>query len=199
LTIAGFTPPAFRFGGPGKAPTVAHSDIVTSSLPGMLAGPGVSTSPARSDILPVGVPLPWLTGTPPNGFILMDGSNVSRTTYASLFALWGTTFGAGDGSTTFGLPDWRGRTIIGAGTGSGLTARTLNTTGGEENHTLQVSEMPSHSHSYDNTGTAGGGSNTITEGPTKVGTGIAIQNTGGGGSHNNMQPWSAVNWIVRAT
>jgi microcystin-dependent protein len=130
----------------------------------------------------------------------MDGSNVSRTTYAPLFTLWGTTYGAGDGTTTFGLPDWRGRSLIGAGLGvySGATTHALGQTIGEETHTLTVAEMPSHSHSYDNTGTAGGGSNTITEGPARVGTGIAIQNTGGGGAHNTYHPVFATNWIVRA-
>ena len=61
----------------------------------------------------------------PAGFLLCDGSAVSRTTYADLFAALGTTWGAGDGSTTFNLPDLRGRSALGAGTGSGLTPRSL--------------------------------------------------------------------------
>jgi hypothetical protein len=68
--------------------------------------------------------------TPPAGWLLCDGSAVSRTEYATLYAAIGDTWGAGDGSTTFNLPDLRGRAPIGAGTGSGLTARTLGGTVG---------------------------------------------------------------------
>jgi microcystin-dependent protein len=80
-----------------------------------------------------------------------DGSAVSRTTYASLFAAIGTTFGAGDGATTFNLPDLRGRVAIGTGQGAGLTNRALGATGGEEGHVLVTGEMPSHSHSHTHT------------------------------------------------
>jgi microcystin-dependent protein len=75
-----------------------------------------------------------------------DGRPISRTTYAALFSVIGTAFGAGDLSTTFNLPDMRGRSPIGAGQGSGLANRVLATTGGEENHTLSTAEMPSHTH-----------------------------------------------------
>lgn len=69
----------------------------------------------------------------PVGWLLCDGRTVSRTTYPQLFASIGTAFGGGDGSTTFNLPDLRGRTIIGAGAGPSLTARALGDDGGEEN------------------------------------------------------------------
>ncbi len=220
-SIAGWAQPPFRFAGLGMAPTVAHSDIVTNSLAGpgvaataarsdvvtaSLAGPGVATTPARSDIVPIGVPWPWLTGTPPNGFILMDGSNVSRTTYAPLFALWGTTFGAGDGSTTFGLPDFRGRAIIGAGTGSGLTSRMLNATGGEETHVLLEAELANHMHVTHSTGSTdtlhthsgvGGFSEIASPNAANVNN-INTDGAGANTAHNNMQPFFVVNWIVRA-
>lgn len=201
--IFGWVRPLFRFGGLGTAPTVAHSDIFTSSLPGVLAGPGVATTVARSDIVPIGVPWPWLTGTPPSGYILLDGSNVSRTTYAPLFALWGTTYGAGDGSTTFGLPNFGGRTFIGAGTGVGLTARTLGANGGEENHTLTTAEVPAHSHDIQRggTGVMQSGANLGIQQGSGAGFGGSpnlTESSGGGGAHNNMMPWYAVNWITRA-
>ncbi|GAC1457719.1 MAG: hypothetical protein NVSMB70_01720 [Chamaesiphon sp.] len=85
--------------------------------------------------------------TTPAGFLACDGTAYSRTTYAALFAVIGTTWGAGDGSTTFNVPDLRGRTAIGSGTGAGLTARTLGTQNiGEEAHTLTVAELAVHSH-----------------------------------------------------
>lgn len=77
-----------------------------------------------------------------------DGREVSRTTYATLFAAIGTVHGAGDGTTTFNLPDGRGRSLIGSGTGDGLSAfRDINSPyAGEETHVQTVSEMPVHSH-----------------------------------------------------
>lgn len=84
--------------------------------------------------------------TAPTGWLSCDGSAVSRSTFATLFAATGTTYGAGDGSTTFNIPDFRGRTIIGAGTGSGLTARSRGQTVGEETHQLSLLEIPDHVH-----------------------------------------------------
>ena len=90
--------------------------------------------------------------TAPDGWLICDGSAVSRTTYATLFAAIGTTWGAGNGSTTFNLPDLRGRAPIGAGTGSSLTARTLGGKGGAETVKLtdDQSGLPAHTHGFTN-------------------------------------------------
>lgn len=83
------------------------------------------------------------------------GQTVSRTTYAVLFAVIGTTYGAGDGSSTFALPDMRGRTIAGVDNMGGSDAsrldwaNTLGTTGGTQTHTLATTEIPAHLHSID--------------------------------------------------
>lgn len=77
--------------------------------------------------------------TAPTGWRLCDGSAISRTQFARLFAAIGTTYGVGDGSTTFNVPDLLGRAPVGAGTGSGLTAKTLGTKIGVETPT-----MPAH-------------------------------------------------------
>lgn len=102
------------------------------------------------------------------------------------------------------LPDFRGRTVIGAGTGSSLTARTKGSVGGAETHTLTTNEMPSHSHtSVDNlikyVGTGGNGA--YTAGAAVIGTSTNVQivnTTGGGAAHNNMQPWTAEHVLVAA-
>lgn len=84
----------------------------------------------------------------PTGWLLCQGQAVSRTTYAALFAVCGTTFGAGDGSTTFNIPDMRGRSPIGVGTGAGLTARTLGQLVGTETHTLTGNQSGTSVHNH---------------------------------------------------
>ena len=78
----------------------------------------------------------------PAGWLLCDGTAYSRTTYAALFAIIGTGYGAGNGSTTFNVPDFRGRMPVGSGTGSGLTVRTRGTTYGAETSTLTSGNIP---------------------------------------------------------
>lgn len=82
----------------------------------------------------------------PSGWLECDGSEVDRVTEADLFAAIGTSWGVGDGSTTFNLPDFQGRGPVGAGTGAGRSARSVGQTGGEEAHTLLTAEAPSHAH-----------------------------------------------------
>jgi microcystin-dependent protein len=96
--------------------------------------------------VPTGAVLDFAGSTAPTGFLLCDGSAVSRSTQAALFAVIGTTYGAGDGSTTFNLPDLRSRLSVGVGTGGGLTARTLGDIGGEETHKLALAELAAHNH-----------------------------------------------------
>ena len=88
----------------------------------------------------------------PSNWLLADGSLLNRVTYSVLFGAIGTTYGVGDGSTTFALPDLRGRIPLGSGSGTGLTARTLGSSGGEEAHLLSTDEMPSHSHTITDPG-----------------------------------------------
>ena len=89
-----------------------------------------------------------VTTTAPSGWLLCNGNAVSRTTYSTLFASISTTYGAGNGTTTFNLPDMCSRTPIGVGTGTGLTARTLAGTGGAETVALTSAQsgVPAHSH-----------------------------------------------------
>ena len=94
------------------------------------------------DILPVGSGLLWYSGTPPSKYLLCDGTAISRTTYAQLFSILGTTYGIGDGSTTFNLPDLRQRFPIGQATSG--TGNSLGDTGGAIDHDHSV---PAHYHS----------------------------------------------------
>jgi microcystin-dependent protein len=145
----------------------------------------------------------------PDGWLLCDGSAVSRTTYADLFAVIGTTFGIGDGVTTFNLPDLGGLVPVGS-TGSG-GSYPLAATGGEATHTLTTAEMPAHTHTdtghlhsevpaLPNATTIGPGAPQPTAIPGVGSTGIgnaSLTNTGGGGAHNNIQPYIALTYIIK--
>lgn len=92
---------------------------------------------------PIGGIVIWsgAVGSPPDGFILCDGTAISRTDFATLFTIVGTTFGSGNGSSTFNIPNLRDRFIVGAGSGYNL-----NATGGSSTTTLATANLPSHSH-----------------------------------------------------
>lgn len=169
-----------------------------------------------------GVPSGSITGyggtSAPSGWLLCDGSAISRTTYASLFSAIGTTFGVGDGSSTFNIPDARGRVIAGQDdmggsaasrlttAGSGLDGATLGATGGAQNVTLTAAEsgLPSHSHSLTPitglTGAGGDGAG-LTAGVYVSGsTGSSTGSAGGSAAssaHANVQPTLVANVIIK--
>lgn len=205
--------------------------------------------------VPTGGIMPYAGNTAPDQFLLCNGSAVSRTTYADLFSIIGTTYGVGDNSTTFNLPNLMGRVPMGAGTGAqnggsgtgvisggtALTARSRGQFGGAETHQLSAAEMPQHTHSIDHDHpafTSGNDSpdhshsSTFTYGATHnsnggyaigaavttywsftVGTGGASTRhqhnidvpaftgtsggAGSGNSHNNVQPFTVVNYIIK--
>lgn len=181
---------------------------------------GVSSALAGAvNAVPLGTVSGFAGSTAPSGWQLCYGQAISRTQYAGLFAVTSTTYGVGDGSTTFNVPDLRGRVVAGlddmGGTDAGRlsTANTLGTTTGTETITLTTAEMPSHTHTqnahthsqaYSNADgyTYGGGSlNNVVNNPTSTTTGATTatnQNTGGGGAHNNMQPTMTINYIIKA-
>jgi microcystin-dependent protein len=141
------------------------------------------------------------------GWLKCDGRSLSRTTYAALFAVIGTSFGSVDGNS-FSLPDCRGRVLGTLGQGAGLTNRALGASVGAETHTLTVGEIPSHSHGITDPGHThsyvnnAGDQNTDNAFSTETAadqvdynqttgsstTGITVNATGGGDAHNNMQP-----------
>jgi microcystin-dependent protein len=105
--------------------------------------------------IPTGTIVPWSQSSAPTGFLECDGAQVSRSTYAALFAVVGTTYGVGDGSTTFDLPDLTDRVACGksntknfASTGGANTVTpTGNIAGSTANATLSEAQLASHSHS----------------------------------------------------
>lgn len=136
----------------------------------------------------------------PNGYLLCDGAAVSRSTYAALFAVVGTTYGVGDGSTTFNVPNFKGRSPVGVGQGNtaqggGLgTDRVLGAAAGAETHTLVVNEMPAHTHSHTIGNSAAGSTSVV--GANNIGN-LNTSSAGGGLAHNNMGPVLAVNFVIK--
>jgi microcystin-dependent protein len=166
-------------------------------------------------------------GSIPAGYLWCDGSAVSRTTYAALFAAISTYYGSGNGTTTFNLPNLKGRVPIGYDPADG-NFDGLGKSGGEKTHTLTIGEMPSHDHgdtSSDGTHSHGipfqwagtttatgsaqrvtdinnltGGGGTSETGNTTSATSAHSHNIpaqGGGGAHNNLQPYTTLIYIIK--
>lgn len=143
-------------------------------------------------VIPVGVIFPYSAASAPSGYLLCDGTAISRTTYSTLFAIVGTSYGVGDGSTTFNVPDMQGNVPVGKG-GSGVTD--IGDTGGEDTHTLITDEMPAHTHTVSvDTGTTGA-SVPVLDGTAY--TTVTSGSTGGGNAHQNMQPYVGVTYIIK--
>jgi len=159
----------------------------------------------------------WILSSTPALWLRLNGQAVSRSVYADLFALYGTTFGSGDGSTTFNLPDMRDSSPYGVGSLIAVPGQTTGTV----NETLTTLQIPAHNHAVTDPGHAhneqitnaafkGGssGANSTFQGATTNSavrattdsntTGITTQNAGGGNPHNNVHPVIGVHYIVFA-
>lgn len=173
-------------------------------------------------LMPAGSVIPYAGSSAPTGYLLCYGQAVSRTTYADLFAVISTTYGVGDNSTTFNLPDLRGRVVAGqddmggssanrlTGLTDGVDGDTLAAAGGLESTTLTIAQMPAHDHGGA-TGSAGAHTDAVTAG-SNAGAGSdrlvpasnstpnhthTISSQGGGGAHNNVQPTLILNYIIK--
>ena len=141
----------------------------------------------------------FAAGSAPSGWLICDGSAVSRATYADLFSTIGTTYGAGDGSSTFNLPDFGGRGPMGYKSNN-TKFDALNETGGAETHTLTVDEIPAHSHNLNavsaQAGNASGNANIYPTSNLRS-QNASSANTGGGQAHNILDPYLTVNFIIK--
>ena len=175
--------------------------------------------------IPVGTVLDFSGPNIPTGFLYCAGQEVSRSTYPDLFTAIGTTYGTGNGSTTFNLPDYRGRVTAGKDNMNGSTAgrlsfsvtgTSLGAYGGTDNVTLTSDQIPSHTHSVtdpghshsithnlnsDNAGASLSGATIASSSTANTNTsttGITIGNAGNDQAHTNTQPTIVVNKIIKA-
>jgi len=160
----------------------------------------------------------WACNFAPRDWAFCNGQVMGITQNTALFALIGTYYG-GNGQTTFGLPDFRGRAPVEQGHGSGLTTRVIGEMGGEANETLLYSEMPNHTHSVFGavSGQGGSGQERVAKPTSQAYLGVsgmagnnlystgtanaqlapsAIGPAGGSTAHNNMQPFLALNFCI---
>lgn len=200
---------------------ITSSDITDGTI---IAGDLASS--VTEQFVPAGMMAPYAGATAPTGWLLCFGQAVSRTTYAALFAVLSTTYGSGDGSTTFNLPDLRGRVIAGqddmggtsanrlTGLTDGVNGDILGGTGGLQSNTLTEAQMPAHKHAsgnlYKTNFDVGVYGSTTTGVPGTAdwahdaGFGSTngtwqpwTQTVGSSAAHNNVQPTIVLNYIVK--
>ncbi|MDB5179401.1 MAG: hypothetical protein JWN12_33 [Candidatus Saccharibacteria bacterium] len=152
------------------------------------------------DSLPVGTSIAGYWTTPPDQYLLEDGSAVSRTTYADLFALIGTTYGTGDGSTTFNVPDSRGRATVGL-SAADAEFNTIGEKYGEKSHTVTLNEIPSHSHAQNVSANTGGSAVRNDYSSDGAGgsypQGVNTNTAGGGAASNVIQPSIVMQYAIK--
>ncbi len=161
-------------------------------------------------VVETGIMVPFGGTVAPTGYVLCDDTAISRTTFANLFAVIGTAFGIGDGSTTFNVPDMRGSVPLGKDDMGGVPANRVTSAmadlvggrGGIEAVLLALAEMPAHSHTVPFVSTScqrvggcetpGINNSTITGGPTDTST-----EPGAPVAHENTQPWQTFNYLIK--
>jgi microcystin-dependent protein len=199
------------------------TDAVVLGRAAGLGGGDVQELPMSSMFLP-GMIVAYAANTAPAGWLMCAGQLVARATFPQLFAAIGTVFGAGDGTTTFALPDLRGRVIAAPDRNAGrLTAPwcapdgdTLGGAGGVQAQTLQVTQMPSHNHvatvtdrghvmqAFQSGGLGGSGAGDVVQesaakdtSSNTTGIGVSISNVGGGSPFNNLPPTLVLNYLIK--
>ena len=181
----------------------------------------------NGELLEGGIPtatiVPWTDSSVPTGFLECDGSAVSRSTYSALFAVVGTTYGAGNGSTTFNVPDLQDNVPIGksgtkalASTGGANTVSNSGNVGGSTaNATISTAQMPSHSHIQKNSAGQGNPSSGAFlrqnyAGASQNNTNVSTHTDGSGSGHSHnmsatfsgsansvLQPYLTVIYIIK--
>jgi microcystin-dependent protein len=196
----------------------------TTTFTGVPSGPTAATGTnttqlattafVQANSAPTGGLIMWGTGTAPTGWLLCDGTAVNRTTYAALFAVISTTFGVGDGSTTFNLPNYTNRMPY--GTTVGTTGGTADAIVVSHSHSFTGNALGTHNHTmlFHQTSKSNNatpymlsspingenlqGDLTLTSSDTSAGTPSgSISTTGSSGTNQNLPPYLGINFIIK--
>ncbi len=166
--------------------------------------------------IPTATIVPWSSASVPTGFLECNGAAVSRSTYSALFAIIGTTYGAGDGASTFNVPDLQDNVAMGksgtkalASTGGANTVTSTGNVGGSTaNATLSTAQLASHSHPYQKANANQPGNNGSPKGGSSIPANTGNQGSGTGHSHNMsatftgdatsvVQPYLTIIYIIK--
>ncbi len=152
------------------------------------------------NLIPVGTINAYAGIAEPEGWLFCYGQALNRVTFGNLYRAIGTMYGDGDGISTFNIPDLRGRVIVGVDKNAGRVTsnNTLGKSSGEEKHQLTVDELPSHNHTmgYIEHGITTGG-HPCHDVSNALNSKFLTKNTGNNHSHNNMQPYLVLNYIIK--
>jgi microcystin-dependent protein len=158
-------------------------------------------------LIPAGTVIQSAAINVPGGWLECNGQLLNKVAYSDLFAAIGNTYGGLPTDASFNLPDTMGRTVIGVGMGVGLTNRALGYKDGAERHVLSVEELPAHSHELLRRANSNNGvddfgnthqdeSSAATTNDSTLGN-FNTYNTGSNQSHNNMQPFIALRYLIK--
>lgn len=195
---------------------IADGAITTAKILDGTIAIGDLAAAVQQLLIPTGSVVQFSGTSAPTGWAICAGGELAIASYGDLYAILGTTYGAltngsgSSGTTHFRLPDLRGRVAVGAGTGSGLTARSLGSASGSETHLLTAAEsgLPAHSHSAvysfhqaadTATGTASGMFNPNIS-TANASYPVTVNNNdpaSAASAHNNMQPFVVLNYIIK--
>lgn len=187
--------------------SISSANLVSGNGSGGIADSGlliadIVTYSGGGGLIPSGGIVPYGGSSAPTGWLICNGAAVSRSVYADLFTAIGETYGVGNETTTFNIPDLVGRVPIGAGTGDATdaTAHALGDEGGTETHTLTVDELAAHTHGYtamEYIQPLDGVDSTVTNSNEHGLRAQTTDSTGGDAAHNNMQPYTTINYIIK--
>jgi microcystin-dependent protein len=168
-------------------------------LTGYTKGVDASSSSDAESQMTAGVIMMWPVSEPPSGWLLCNGAAVSRSDYGALFVVIGTAYGSGDGSSTFNLPDLKGRVAVGY-SDSDTTFDAIGETGGEKTHQLTAAELPIHAHTIGHSHSSGtaqsAGAHTHTTSGTAASNGAHTHNVANGSYRVGSGSGSTYNYFT---